>query len=90
MTISERTKRPSALLVPPVAEVHQFPDRLVLVGLDQLPTPIPGDLDVIDESQAGTVEARSLAAMRLRPLMVSTIRVADRSWLRVNDTTYRS
>ena len=32
----------------------------------------------------------SLAAMRWMPLMLSTIRVVDRSWLRVKDTTYRS
>ncbi len=30
------------------------------------------------------------AAMRLTPLIASTIRVADRSWLRVNDTMYPS
>ena len=32
----------------------------------------------------------SLAAMRLMPLMLSIIGVSDRSWVRVNDTTYRS
>src|SRR5205823_1537254 len=50
----------SALLVAGVAEVHQFPDRVVLVGLNQLTTAIPRDLDVADESQVGTVEVRQL------------------------------
>jgi hypothetical protein len=31
----------SKLLVAGVAEVHQFPDRVVLVGLDQLTTAMP-------------------------------------------------
>ena len=31
----------SALLIAGVAEVHQFPDRVVLVGLDHLTTAIP-------------------------------------------------
>jgi hypothetical protein len=31
----------SALLVAGVAEVHQFPDRVILVGLNQLTTAIP-------------------------------------------------
>jgi hypothetical protein len=31
----------SALLVAGVAEVHQLPDRVVLVGLDQLTSAIP-------------------------------------------------
>ena len=48
--ISEHTRRVrfvrrdpigSALLVAGVAEVIQFPDRVVLVGLDQLTTAIP-------------------------------------------------
>jgi hypothetical protein len=37
-------------------EVHQLPDRVVLVGLGQLTTPIPGDLDVTDEPQVGAIE----------------------------------
>src|SRR4051812_41604809 len=52
--------RGDALLVPGVAEVHQFPERVVLVRLDQVGTAIPGDLDVTDESQVGAVEMRQL------------------------------
>jgi hypothetical protein len=50
------------------------------VGLDQLTTATPGDLDVTDESQVSAVEVSRLAAMRSTPLMVSTVRFADRSW----------
>jgi len=41
-----------------VAEVHQFPDRVVLVGLHQLITAISGDLEITNESHVGTVEVR--------------------------------
>jgi hypothetical protein len=50
----------SALLVAGVPEVHQFPDRVVLVGLGQPTTAIPGDFGVAGESQVGTVEVRQL------------------------------
>src|SRR5713226_2392939 len=40
-----RTRRVLALLVAGVAEVHQFPDRVVLVGLGQFITAIPCDRD---------------------------------------------
>src|SRR5438128_5950451 len=49
-----------ALLVSGVAEVHQFPDRIVLVGFDELGTAISGDPDVTDESQVRAVEMRQL------------------------------
>ena len=52
----------SALLVAGVAEVHQLPDRVGPVGLDQLTASIQGDLDCTDESQVGTVEARQLGS----------------------------
>src|SRR6202165_2654494 len=62
--LRERQNRPapigSTLLVAGVAEVHQFPDRVVVVGLDQLTTVIPGDLDVTDEAEVGAVEVRQL------------------------------
>ncbi len=42
-----------ALLVAGVAEVHQFPDRILLVGLDGLTAAIERDLDVTEKSQVG-------------------------------------
>jgi len=48
------------LLVTSVAKVHQLPNRVVLVGLDQLATAIPGDLDVTDKAEVGAVEVRQL------------------------------
>lgn|ERR1035441_9868907 len=57
-----------ALLRPGVTEVHQFPDRFILVSLDQLSVPVMGDLDVAGKAQVGTVEAADVAAIRLRPL----------------------
>jgi hypothetical protein len=39
-----------------VAEVHQFPDGVVLVGFDEPIAAIPRDLDVADESQVRAVE----------------------------------
>jgi len=53
-----RTQTPagSALLVAGVAEVHQLPDRVVVVGLGQLAAAVPGDLEVAGETQVGAVE----------------------------------
>src|SRR5260370_20687283 len=51
-----------------VPEVHQFPDRVVLVGLGQLTIEIPRDLDVTGESQVGTILVRQLGGDALDAL----------------------
>src|SRR5450631_1137301 len=66
VTLWDYTARP--LLAAGVAEVHQFPDRVVLVGLGQLATAIPGDLEVTGESQVGTVEVGQLGGDALEAL----------------------
>src|SRR5580700_6206054 len=53
---------PITLSVPGMAEVHQFPDRVVLMGLDQVSTAIPGDLDLTDETEVGAIEMRQLGS----------------------------
>src|SRR5260370_19667404 len=70
--LRERQNRPvrigSALFVAGVAEVPQFPDRVVLVGLDQLATAIPGDLDVTDAAEVGPVEVGPIGCDAFDPL----------------------
>jgi hypothetical protein len=50
-----------------MAEVHQFPDGVVFVGLDEVITAIPGDLDDPDESRVRPIELRQIGSNVVDP-----------------------
>ena len=73
-----------------VAEVHEFPDRVVLMGLGQFTAAVPGYLNLASESQVCAIEMRELGGDALDALDRVGHPVRGQVTVRVNDTTYRS